>query len=1061
MENCIISWNLNSFKRKLPYLQILLNIFTPLVICLQETKLSKNDTITLKNYKIFRQDLGTDGNAKGGVLIAIHNTIKSELVQIQTPYQAVAAKIYLDHTRIITVCSIYLHHDDVINNLELNNLLQQLHSPFILTGDFNSHNPLWGSRKIDARGREIEKFLSAPHIALLNDGTSTRFDVYSGTSTAIDLTLCSTSIQEDMSWKISDQLFNSDHHPQLIYIRNNRKLRGPRYPNWNIKKADWQKFRSSLSFQNVFNPTDQVEEMNKNFTNTIIHAANSSIPKTRREVTRNPVPWWNQNCEVAIKNKNIALNNFKKHPTFENGKLFKIARAVARRTIIFSKRSSWRTFVSSINTRICSTTIWNQIRKISNKNSFTPITALTNVEGNLETEIGNIAETMADYFYTVTKEDVTLASCSSFPEDNEEIYNQPIQMHELRTSIMSMRSSSAGPDQIHIDMIKNLTDNQLKYLLTLYNTIWSTHVIPALWLEAHIIPILKTNKDITEPSSYRPISLTSVLCKILEKILTKRLNWYLEKNECLDPQQNGFRQKRCTIDNLVRLQQEIQDGFTLNQSTLCVFFDLEKAFDRISRAAILDTLQKWKFRGNLPRFIQSFLSNRTFRVRIADQLSTVRLQETGTPQGSVLSPLLFIIALTDIQEVIKKPVQYSLFADDLVIYIRGPTMTTLEEKIQATLHSLTNWSQAKKLKFSSTKTNVINFTKKKRDMRPVILHLAGTKLPTTTEVRFLGLIFDQKLTWRTHIHHLKARCSKALNILKKLYSTSWGSDRLTMLKIYNTMVRSLLDYGSIIYTSASTATLRKLNCIQNTALRLSTGAFRTSPILSLQTESNTLSLDQRRIYLTLLYYTKLATQRSNINYYRVYHSPIETKYSTYKPLGTRAREYASQLNLLLPPLPPPEVPEPPWSNTSRYRKTDLDKKLERIRKSILTSLFQEAQELWSTRTSQLQKIKPRIEIWSSSFRANRKEEVILTRLRIGHTNFSHAPLFTEKRLPHCTPCGTTLTVEHIILHCTEHSTIRRKYFATETALEVILGDNEEMISKVFQFLKEINFYTKI
>ena len=135
--------------------------------------------------------------------------------------------------------------------------------------------------------------------------------------------------------------------------------------------------------------------------------------------------------------------------------------------------------------------------------------------------------------------------------------------------------------------------------------------------------------------------------------------------------QCGFQPGKSTLDNLFYLQQEILFGFENKQSTVCIFFDIEKPFDRLSPQSIIQALDHYNFRGHILPFVSNFLSNRMFQVRINDMLSNPKNQETGIPQGSVLSPLLLILAINSISFVIHYPVQYLLYADDLAIFMRN------------------------------------------------------------------------------------------------------------------------------------------------------------------------------------------------------------------------------------------------------------------------------------------------------------------------------------------------------------------------------------------------------
>ena len=158
------------------------------------------------------------------------------------------------------------------------------------------------------------------------------------------------------------------------------------------------------------------------------------------------------------------------------------------------------------------------------------------------------------------------------------------------------------------------------------------------------------------------------------------------------------------------------------------------------------------------------------------------------------------------------------------------------------------------------------------------------------QVKFLGMVLDEKLTRNTHIQLIKQRSNKALNILKKLSTTNWGADRKSMIRIYQSHIRSILDYGSPVYISATKKQLNKLNPIQNQAIRLCTGAFKTSPTNSLHIETAILPLKERRDLLALKYYTKIAANNKHPNYYKTFHSPLEQLYSTYTPFGNICRK---------------------------------------------------------------------------------------------------------------------------------------------------------------------------
>ena len=173
-------------------------------------------------------------------------------------------------------------------------------------------------------------------------------------------------------------------------------------------------------------------------------------------------------------------------------------------------------------------------------------------------------------------------------------------------------------------------------------------------------------------------------------------------------------------------------------------------------------------------------------------------------------------------------------------------MSIIEKQLNMCLDRLQKWCNENGFKFSKKKTVCMHFCQLRKLHQDISLFLDGEQLPVVEEHTFLGLIFDRKLSFITHINYLKAKCKKALNILKVVSHYDWGADRKVLLRLYRAMVRSKLDYGSIVYGSTRASYIKCLDPIHNQGLRLCLGAFRTSPMESLYVEANEESLYERR-----------------------------------------------------------------------------------------------------------------------------------------------------------------------------------------------------------------------
>ena len=212
-------------------------------------------------------------------------------------------------------------------------------------------------------------------------------------------------------------------------------------------------------------------------------------------------------------------------------------------------------------------------------------------------------------------------------------------------------------------------------------------------------------------------------------------------------------------------------------------------------------------KGRLPLFIQSFLEDRTMQVRVGSTLSDLYNQEQGVPQRSILSTTLFNIKINNIVNCLDNKTD----VDDFGICYRSKNMRTIERHLQQSINRIEDWATNNGFKFSKSKTQCVYFCKLRRIHNDPVLYLYGSPIPVVEESKFLGEIFDRNLSFIPHIRYIKAKCLKVLNLLKVLSNTSWGADLPTLLHLYRSLIRSKLDYGSVVYGSARKSYLQMLD----------------------------------------------------------------------------------------------------------------------------------------------------------------------------------------------------------------------------------------------------------
>jgi len=208
----------------------------------------------------------------------------------------------------------------------------------------------------------------------------------------------------------------------------------------------------------------------------------------------------------------------------------------------------------------------------------------------------------------------------------------------------------------------------------------------------------------------------------------------------------------------------------------------------------------------------------------------------------------------------------SLYVDDLQLSCRGPDLRVIGTKLQQCLDNLQSWSNTNGFKFSPAKTKVVHFTTIPGLHNPPDLRMTQNILPYVENIKFLGLTWDTKLTWKSHINQLKFNCSKLLGLLRSVTTQEWGADQTSCLKLFRSLIRSKLDYGVQVYGSASATSLQSLDTITTEALRIATGAFKSTPTDTLYILANEMPPDIRREYLSLRYYYKTRSSLDNPAY---------------------------------------------------------------------------------------------------------------------------------------------------------------------------------------------------
>ena len=724
----------------------------------------------------------------------------------------------------------------------------------ILTGDFNGHSPLWGYEDTNDTGRRIEELCSSTNLILLQDENSPKTLLHKvhGTLHRPDLTLVSADLEHQTSEELLRDT-SSDHRPILIKISILKRRKKNKKTRWNFKKANWTRYKeeSEKQFEEISVEEMDVELLNNAFSTICLKASTLSIP---RGFTPNFRPFWNEKLEKATKDRHNARLNYENNPTPENRRNYNKAVNDAKEISKESKRENWTQKCESLNLLHGGREAWTLLNNLSGENrrqNPAPIQTETETATSefRKTEIFNKTFASVSKAAKKTTLDRGLEKVlqeKELKQTSDSTFLEPLTLTELTNSMKKLKKKKApGPDKIHNEMLLNLGEKGKEVLLALYNKTWEHGHIPKPWKLATINPILKKGKSADLPGSYRPISLTSCVGKLAERMVNSRLYWWLESSGLINMNQAGFRAKSRTEDQLFRLTQRILDGFQKEEHTAAVFIDLQQAYDRVWRKGLFLKMQNLGIKGNLYNWIKAFLTDRLIQTRMNSSLSSKAVLEEGLPQGSSLSCTLFLIFINDLPEVLKSEI--ALFADDLVIWRTSSSNIINQRRLQEDLTNLETYCNFWKLKVNATKTVYTLFTRShkesKKDLR---LSINGSNLRKEDHPVYLGVTLDRQLNLNVHASNVKQKAMKRLNIIKKLASTSWGSNKDMLRNLYLGYCRSTLDYNIVLQNICSKSTRNSIDLVQNHAARFICGGMRSTPTAACEIHANIQPLEMRR-----------------------------------------------------------------------------------------------------------------------------------------------------------------------------------------------------------------------
>lgn len=820
-------WNANGLTNKLNEIEFFMKEKYIDIFLISETHLTTRSYVNIRGYDFIYTN-HPDGKAHAGAGLFIKSTLKYEIAEeCKLDYLQAAGVKVVCNNRPINIYAIYFPPRHAVKCEEYEDFFRKLSHRFIAAGDYNAKHTWWGSRLTNPKGKELYKCMMQNNLSTLSGGRPTYwpadpkripdlldFAVYGGLSRhSLDI--------------LNDDGLNSDHSPILINYNVNVELVPKKVrlikKNTNLNHYSEQ-IESKLNLNIKISTGDDLDDAVETLTSVVHEAALFSTP----------------HCED---NKNLGLKVRASATARDMIRQSRRLRKIWQRTKNPIDKTNWNLAIKLCSEFLASEKNQNTGHYLSklrphNKNKEHDLHRATKylkrpVKRNVPINANGLwcrtdeqkSTAFAEYLENTFKPNCTNT-------DDRDIMHfldvacqleRPIRHitpNETKLEINALNNNkSTGFDKIDAKAIKSLPSKGIMFLTLIFNSILRLQHFPSQWKCAEIIMVLKPTKPETVVSSYRPISLLPIFSKIFEKLLLKRLLPLLEEKCIIPDHQFGFRHKHGTPEQCHRIINAIR--YSLENKMYCsaVFLDIQQAFDKVWHSGLL-----YKLKNILPApfytFFLSYLSNRSFYVKVNNDFSSIYQIEAGIPQGSVLGPVLYTIFTYDMP--FRKDVTVATYADDTAFLCSHPSPSEASRILQLQMDNLRHWLNKWNIIVNPQKSCHITFTLRRENCPPVLLN--DNVIPSKENVKYLGLHLDRRLTWKAHI---SAKRKQLDNKIKQMYWLLGSRSKLSLqnkVLLLKTILKPIWTYGIELWGTASNSNIEILQRFQSKSLRLITNA---------------------------------------------------------------------------------------------------------------------------------------------------------------------------------------------------------------------------------------------
>lgn len=690
---------------------------------------------------------------------------------------------------------------------------------FILGGDWNSKHTNFGCRVNNPRGRHLLPVLQEINGAPITDGFPTYYPSDPDKIPDILDFFIIKNVSRNYLAVGSDLDMTSDHIPIKLALHNSIILRKCNHVT--NSGTDWDRFRSILNSQISRLRIDSImilETEAENLAGLIISAAQKATPVRKYNKSNLTLP---RELRDLIQERRRARAKWNKSRFYRDRQYFNKVNRITTNKISEFRENKTRDFLQSLTpTFQTDYSLWKVTKYLKKEERFKQ--PLQRPDGTWTRSYQEAADEFRRHLADVFQPHQTVHSDLDLGTEMTKLTPNPIDEfakishHEVADMIkFKIKTKKApGMDLITGELLKQLPNLALKKLADIFNAALELRHVPSAWKKAEVILIPKSGKPPALASSYRPISLLSIVGKLFERLFLKRLQPIIDERKIFPPHQFGFRRGHSTIEQVHRIVNLVERAMEHKLVCSAAFLDIAQAFDRVWIEGLLFKILKL-LPINYYEILVSYLSDRSFRVRHGDAVSEFSEISASVPQGSVCGPILFLIYLSDFPKMSR--VKKAKFADDTALASIGHDPRQAKEDLQGGLDETSGYCKRWRILLNCQKSQHVTFTNRRTHPAPV--YLDGNVIPQTKTANYLGMLLDSKLTYGPHIQRKRRQVLDKFKRMWWLFRPGSGVSLANKILLYKMIIKPVWTYGCQLWGCASPTLINRIQTAENYILR--------------------------------------------------------------------------------------------------------------------------------------------------------------------------------------------------------------------------------------------------